>query len=165
MLKVSTYFGLFLIFLSRLSACKFHLNSQLEGQKTLRSLINILQTPPHGDTVTQAYTTNTMGTISTRSSRKIENKSQLTYKNLNMKMIQTLRRRLNALPPLRNEPWDVRLPSAGVQTVCKFLPGYQFPRSGRCTEVTSCIAGDLEYRNTVSIDWLCWLQSVSSTAD
>ena len=118
MLKVSTYFGLFLIFLSRLSACKFHLNSQLEGQKTLRSLINILQTPPHGDTVTQAYTTNTMRTISTRSSRKIENKSQLTYKNLNMKMIQTLRRRLNALPPLRNEPWDVRLPSAGVQTVC-----------------------------------------------
>ena len=84
----------------------------------------------------------------TRKIVKIENRNELTYKNLNQNMIQNLRRRLNRVPSSSEFGAEVRQRSPGVSTPCKFLSGYQ--SLGRCTEVRSCRVGNIEYQNNVS---------------
>ena len=89
-----------------------------------------------------------LGQLANQKIVKIENRNELTYKNLNQNMIQNLRRRLNRVPSSSEFGAEVRQTRPGVSTPCKFLSGYQ--SLGRCTEVRSCRVGNIEYQNNVS---------------
>ena len=110
-------------------------------------MLNILQAQ---DSEAGAGTERTIDT--SRRIRKIENKNGITYKKLNRKMVERLRQELNAIPPDRNDPWDIRLPSSGVTTSCSFLSGSRVTMTGRCTAMGSCRDGNLDYGNNVSIE-------------
>ena len=144
--KVQTVFGLLLVLLSLVSACKSPVASSVERKEVAPSMLNILQAQ---DREAGAGTERTIDT--SRRIRKIENKNGITYKKVNRKMVERLRQELNAIPPDRNDPWDVRLPSSGVTTSCSFLSGSPLTTRGRCTGGGSCRDGNLEYGNNVSM--------------
>ena len=83
----------------------------------------------------------------TRKILKIENRSQLSYKNLNRNMVQNLRRRLNRVPAISELDPAARQPSSEISTPCTFLSGYRF--NGQCTKARSCRVGNIEYQNNV----------------
>ena len=136
--QVPTFCGLMLLFLPELLACKTRATTE-------PSLSNTAGQPTRSRRVAGLVADTDL--TPSRNIVKIENKGQLTYKNLNEKMIQNLRRRLNRGPSTTEFGAEVRQTSPGVSTPCRFLSGYR--SIGRCTEVRSCRVGNIEYQNNV----------------